>query len=979
MDGGATDVQVASNQSLLLKTGKTQAAFVPKLFLMVKDMKQPTPNNPNPIQPLISWSKMGDVFCVFDPIEFSREILPLHFKHNNWQSFVRQLNMYGFHKVNDLLASSHCHPDTVQAWEFRHPHFKRGRADLLPMIKRKSTKHHGSSKKTSNPSPSMQPSSQVSENRLHLQRPTTDVGAGRPPRLFPYPTRSHEEYGLSPAQRPLRQPPPAPALAPKASNPLPTLIAHPPVLFSLGTHPLRFTNSLRPEIRSSPILKGSPKCLPPQVDPSKHSVTPCSPRSIRPGAPLAHSIVSHPQRCNMNGQKVSDKDSVDAWSDRPELIRRDSSLSRIEAELRRLNDRLSRQDEAGNQIFSVLGLITELVTVLVDNQAEKIASGEKQELSHYIRAAQDALGKLESFHQVNHDSLRRCSGAPSTDSTSPISTDPLERLTLQPSERYRGSVDSNSRPAAEEHLSRSRPRCPDRMASSHSLPPLSTLMAQCELPKLNSSGALPPSINRLMNDEEEERHTIAMTSEEEEEAQENEDDEIDEDEAGGQAEGEEEEEEEEEEEGEEEEEYEDDYAEDDEYDQEGEEEDQEVGDDQNFDNQEGLEERGGGFEQSEVSNKPFGTQAVKEDDQSRLQNPEIIPDPNARESCHRFANRNEPLNDQIVDDPIVEKTVKAASSEDLEPRVKSLAFAQKYPETAERLFKIQKLLGMRLVSPEVMPMSVKRSHSSLESEWQSYMKKHGLHQAKPAQDLARDQIEGNQTDNEPKEPTASGPVSAGMDGDRSGKGCLDTRETQQARDHSNLNETITDHSFHDAGKELEEGEYEEDVQNQTAPSNEFQVQGDELEEGECEEEGLCEPGDPADSWASHSHHPQQNSYPEFDGASTSNGDGLLGLGEHGHHYAHLRPMSYYGSSAVRNRKFEDRGSSSSGSNRPQRPPSDSSSYSYLNLPVSVLSSSASSNHLIPPSNRNLSIPNLHQHYHPNPHRRMPTNPAWRIN
>ncbi|KAF8705270.1 Winged helix DNA-binding protein, partial [Rhizoctonia solani] len=56
--------------------------------------------------------------------------------NNFFSSFVRQLNMYGFHKVNKTPRSQRTSQDN-QTWEFSHPKFLKGRVDLLDQIKRK--------------------------------------------------------------------------------------------------------------------------------------------------------------------------------------------------------------------------------------------------------------------------------------------------------------------------------------------------------------------------------------------------------------------------------------------------------------------------------------------------------------------------------------------------------------------------------------------------------------------------------------------------------------------------------------------------------------------------------------------------------------------------------------------------------------------------------------------------------------------------
>ncbi|EED24565.1 heat shock transcription factor Hsf1, putative [Talaromyces stipitatus ATCC 10500] len=86
----------------------------------------------------IRWSEDGNSFIVLDEDEFARRLIPELFKHNKYASFVRQLNMYGFHKKvglsdNSMRASERKNKSPS---EYANPYFKRGHPDLLWLIQK---------------------------------------------------------------------------------------------------------------------------------------------------------------------------------------------------------------------------------------------------------------------------------------------------------------------------------------------------------------------------------------------------------------------------------------------------------------------------------------------------------------------------------------------------------------------------------------------------------------------------------------------------------------------------------------------------------------------------------------------------------------------------------------------------------------------------------------------------------------------------
>jgi heat shock transcription factor len=90
---------------------------------------------------LIRWSDDGRSFIVLDEDEFARTLIPELFKHSNYASFVRQLNMYGFHKTvnitdGSLRQSEKARKGVKPPSMYSHPYFRKNRPDLLWLIQK---------------------------------------------------------------------------------------------------------------------------------------------------------------------------------------------------------------------------------------------------------------------------------------------------------------------------------------------------------------------------------------------------------------------------------------------------------------------------------------------------------------------------------------------------------------------------------------------------------------------------------------------------------------------------------------------------------------------------------------------------------------------------------------------------------------------------------------------------------------------------
>ncbi|KAF5748046.1 Heat shock factor protein 5 [Tripterygium wilfordii] len=101
--------------------------FLRKCYEMVDDESS---------NPVISWSQNDDSFVIWNMTEFSVQLLPKFFKHNNFSSFMRQLNIYGFRKIDS------------DRWEFSNDGFIKGQKHLLKNICRRKHSQSMDNRKT---------------------------------------------------------------------------------------------------------------------------------------------------------------------------------------------------------------------------------------------------------------------------------------------------------------------------------------------------------------------------------------------------------------------------------------------------------------------------------------------------------------------------------------------------------------------------------------------------------------------------------------------------------------------------------------------------------------------------------------------------------------------------------------------------------------------------------------------------------------
>ncbi|GMI48285.1 hypothetical protein TrCOL_g6688 [Triparma columacea] len=106
--------------------------FPSKMMKVVEEESKASSDSEQGDTPILSWyseknDPCGTAFIIWDKEKFVESILPKHFRHSNFTSFQRQLNMYGFRSLHTRGQSRYI---------YQHECFNRFEPTLVHQIKR---------------------------------------------------------------------------------------------------------------------------------------------------------------------------------------------------------------------------------------------------------------------------------------------------------------------------------------------------------------------------------------------------------------------------------------------------------------------------------------------------------------------------------------------------------------------------------------------------------------------------------------------------------------------------------------------------------------------------------------------------------------------------------------------------------------------------------------------------------------------------
>jgi hypothetical protein len=130
MLSGSSKKKVQSSASLV--TNKNLSKFPRKLWKIVNECDTGA----------IQWNN-GGRSILLDHVKFQEQYLYCKnslFKIKKLASFIRQLNLYGFHKVRSHNKNLLCNLQNPNIHEYLNDKFQRGRKDLLSSVSRKKTR-----------------------------------------------------------------------------------------------------------------------------------------------------------------------------------------------------------------------------------------------------------------------------------------------------------------------------------------------------------------------------------------------------------------------------------------------------------------------------------------------------------------------------------------------------------------------------------------------------------------------------------------------------------------------------------------------------------------------------------------------------------------------------------------------------------------------------------------------------------------------